>query len=98
LERIARDEHEPEHRRAEELVEDLPVAVHVVPDEIRLQRGDDRRDETRTRRELTPPDFVDDERGRDRNEELRAAHRPPMSSGDPVDEPEKPAVERLGVR
>ena len=37
------DQHEQDDRGGEELVEDLAVLVDVVPDEIRVQGGDDRR-------------------------------------------------------
>ena len=96
--RPAGDEGEPEHRRPEQLVEDLAVAVDVVPDEVRLQRRRERCDETDARREAAAADLVDDERGGRRHEQLRSADRPPVLACEPVDEPEKPAVQRLRVR
>ena len=51
--RPLRERESQEHdRRRDDLVEDLPVHVHVVPDDVRLERDRERRDEP-ARAEIT---------------------------------------------
>ncbi len=72
---------EPEQRRSEELVEDLAVAVDVVPDEVRLQRRDHRRDQADPRAKEPPAGLEDDDRRGDGDEDLHRLR--PTTSGSP---------------
>ena len=49
--RSATTQRQQDERRREQLVEDLAVDVDVVPDEVRVQGRDDRRDDARRARE-----------------------------------------------
>ena len=83
-------EHEP--------VEHLPVQVDVVPDDVRMQRRDQRGDEADAGRAQPRPDLEDDERGRDRDDDLRDPDGEPRAAEREVEAGEEPAVERLRVR
>ena len=58
---IGGDERAQDERRGDELVEDLAVEVDVVPDEVRVQRGDDGGERPGRAREHTRTDGVDEE-------------------------------------
>jgi len=58
-------------RCGQQLVEDLAVDVDVVPDDVRLQRRDQRRGEPGARRDEAAADLVDEQRGRDGDGGLR---------------------------
>ena len=83
-------EHEP--------VEHLPVQVDVVPDDVRMERRDQRGDEPDAGRAQPRPDLEDDERRRDGDDDLRDPDREPRAPEREVEAGEEPAVERLGVR
>ena len=78
---LGREQRQPEHRRAEQLVEDLAVPVQVVPDEVGLKRRDapprsgrSRADRNRRPISKTTSDVAD------RDHELRGPDRPPVEA------------------
>ena len=92
-----RQQRQPEHRGAEQLVEDLAVSVDVVPDEVGLERRDHGGDQADPRAQEPPSGLEDDDRSADGDQDLHRPHRPPVEAGDPEDRDQEPAVERLGV-
>ncbi len=85
-------------RRGEQRVQDLAVHVDVVPDEVRVQRGERRGDDADPLRGDPAADLVDEERRRDRDERLREPDHEPVPLEDPVERREEEGVERLRVR
>ena len=62
-----------------------------------MQGRDGSRGETRAPRDETPPDLVDEQRGRDGHRDLRKADDDPRPTEDPVERHEEEPVERLRV-
>jgi hypothetical protein len=71
--------------------------VDVVPHEVRVQRRDGRRHEARTARDESTPELVDEQRGRDGDDDLREPDDDPRPPEDPVERDEEEAVQRLRV-
>ena len=69
-----------------------------MPDDVRMQRRDQRGDEPDARRPQPRADLEDDERGRDGDDDLRDPDREPRAAEREVERGEEPAVERLRVR
>ena len=91
------EQRQPEHRRPDQLVEDLAVPVDVVPDEVGLEGRDHRGEQADPQREEAAADLEHAERGRDRDQDLHRPERPPVEAGDPEDRDQEEAVQRLGV-
>ncbi len=84
--------------REQEPVQQLAVQVDVVPDDVGVEGRDQRRDEADADRAQARADLEDDERCRDRHDDLRDPDREPRSPEREVDPREKPPVQRLCVR
>ena len=69
-----------------------------MPDDVWMERRDDRGDEADAGRAEPRADREDDERGRDGDDDLCDADREPRASEREVDPREEPAVQRLRVR
>ncbi len=94
-----RDDEREQHRGdREEVVQDLAVHVHVVPDEVRVQRRQQRRDEPDPPVDDAPADLVDEPRRRDRHRGVREPDHEPVAVEHPVERDQEEAVERLRVR
>ena len=87
------DENEQKDRGAQELVEDLPVDVDVVPDEVWVQRRDDRGDESGALGDVAAPDQIDEQGRRYGDRDLRRPDNEPVSREWPVQGGQEPAVE-----
>ena len=72
--------------------------MHVVPDEVGVERRDDRGERSGRARQHMRADRVHEKRRRGRNQDLGEADRPPLAAEDPVDRNEEEAVQRLRVR
>ena len=83
-------------RRREHLVEDLAVQMDVVPDEVRVERGQQGTAERDALRGDAPADRVDEPGRDDRHGDVRRSDGHPRAI-DPVDRDEEEAVERLRV-
>ena len=92
------DEREQHGSDREEVVEDFAVHVHVVPDEVRVQRRQHRGDEPDLPVDDATADLVDEPRRRDRQRDVREPDHEPASLEHPVERDEEEAVERLRVR
>ena len=91
------EQHEEEQRGGSELVEDLAVDVNVVPDQVRVQRCEQRCQEARKRIDELPSDPEHGHRRAGGDRDLRGPDHEPMAAEDPVERDQKPAVQRLGV-
>ncbi len=83
-------EHEP--------IEHLAVQVDVVPDDVRVQRRDQRGDEPDPGRAQARADLEHDERGRHCDDDLCDPDGEPRAAEREVEGRQEPAVERLRVR
>ena len=72
--------------------------MDVVPDEIRVQRREQRGDDGDGHGEKAASDLEDEHRGDRRDGDLHETDGLPTPPEDPVDRDQKPAVERLRVR
>ena len=82
---------------SDEAVEDLAVDVDVVPDQIRVQRGDERRDQAGGQRVDSTAKLENEQRCGDRNEHLRDADDGPRAAERPVERCQEEGIQRLGV-
>ncbi len=85
-------------RGREHLVDDLAVDVDVVPDQVRVERGDDGRDQSRARGQEAPSGLVDDQGRRRRHGDLPEPDRRPVAAEDPVDRDQEERVGGLRPR
>ena len=90
------DHRDEDDCRRQHLVEDLAVQVDVVPDEVRVKRGEQGAADRNAVRRDASSDRVDDPGGGDRDRDVRHTDRHPRPI-DPVDRDEEEAVERLRV-
>ena len=91
------DDREESYDRDDQAVEHLPVQVHVVPDEERVQRGDRRADDAHRQGTNTPPDLEHDDRGQSGDRDMRDADDEPVPLEDLVEPREEPRVQGLRV-
>ena len=92
---LGREQRQVDDDRREQLVEDLAVDVHVVPDEVRVERRHERGDQPGPRGEEAPTGLVDDERSGGGDDDLGEPDRPPLAARDPVDRDQEERVQRL---
>ena len=96
---ILEGENRKEHDEGEQQsVQPLAVQVHVVPDDVRMQCGEQRGDDPDPRRAQASPDLQDEQRSEHRHDNLCEADREPGPAERQVDRCEEPAVERLRIR
>ena len=94
---LGRNQCDEDDRGGEQLVEDLAVQVHVVPDEVRVERREQRSAERDALGGDSHSDRVDEPGGADRDDDLSSSDQLPRAV-DPEDRDEEESVERLGVR
>ena len=94
---VGRERAEHEHGQ-DEPVQQLAIQVDVVPDDIGVERRQERGDEADLGRAQPRPDLEDDERREHGNDDLGDPDGEPRPPERQVDPGEKPAVERLRVR
>ena len=94
---VVGEEREEDERGEQDLVDDLPVDVHVVPDEVRVQRRDEGGDDADPDRREVPADREHEQRRDDREGDLGEPDDDPRAVERPVEGGEEPCVERLRV-
>ena len=84
-------------RREQQLIEDLAVQVHVVPDEEGMERRDGRSDDAHLERDDAPPDLQDEHRRQRGEHDVRDPHDEPVPLEHLIQPGEEPGVQRLRV-